>query len=160
MMKRFFSEGWRILPETSWVTLWAFLFLLGFQPLARAGQPIPKYQTSLIKDLSKKKSYEEFSCRDNVIVYFDWENLPNGQHKITAIWVNPDGEEENSFDINFTAGGKRISNWINLNFTNLEKKVGIFSSDTSRGRLNGKWQVKLFLDGEFLETKFFEIVCD
>ncbi len=111
-------------------------------------------------DIIYRKPVDTINCRKNVYLVFTWNDLGDGIHKATAIWYNPDGEQENEYDLKFVSSTKRARNWISLSFLNEQQKRELLLADIHKVRLNGEWKAKVFLDGDFIAEKKFNVECE
>jgi hypothetical protein len=119
---------------------------------------IPSYSAFLTDNLEDKKPKKEFSCMNRVYLYFSWLNI-TGTHEITAFWINPKGKQQNQINLKFIADKPKVENWVALEFNNLFTERYPLVPDISAAKFVGKWQVKILLDGNLLETKSFQVNC-
>ena len=137
----------------------AVFWVMGFCAVAWAGTARPNYSAVLAKDSFFPKAVTQFTCKDTVYLQFQWQGLEEGDHSLMALWFNPQGENVDEFRQSFIAvKGGNVQNWVALKFTNIHKKNGIFGFGESP--LVGRWTVKYFLDGDFLDEKTFTVACD
>ena len=83
----------------------------------------------------------------------------HGNHRISALWFNPLGKQQDQIDFEFSTDQPKIENWVSLKFRDASDQTNPFLSDFFSPQLNGQWQVKVFLDGNFLDTLRFEVRC-
>jgi len=118
----------------------------------------PAYSAFLTDSLDEKKNKREFSCMNRIYLYFSWRNI-TGTHEITAFWINPKGRQQNQINLKFIADKPKVENWVVLEFNNLFSEKYPLVPDMSAAKFVGKWQVKILLDGNLLETKNFLVNC-
>jgi hypothetical protein len=118
----------------------------------------PSYSAFLTDSLEEKKDKKEFSCMNRIYLYFSWINI-TGTHEITAFWINPKGRQQNQINLKFIADKPKVENWVALEFNNLFNEKYPLVPDISATKFVGKWQVKILLDGNLLETKKFLVNC-
>ncbi len=118
----------------------------------------PAYSAFLTDSLEEKKPKREFSCMHRIYLYFSWRNI-TGTHEITAFWINPKGRQQNQINLKFIADKPKVENWVALEFNNLFNEKYPLVPDISAAKFVGKWQVKILLDGNLLETKRFLVNC-
>jgi len=131
-------------------------------PAARAQSdppagPQPAYAAVLVKDLMAMEPTTEFDCLNRVYIYITWYHVP-GRHRVTALWFNPQGKQQDAHDLDFE-GGKEVACWLALEFLNIQDERNPMLVNTAAARFHGQWQVKLFLDGKKLETQTFLVSC-
>jgi hypothetical protein len=118
----------------------------------------PAYSAFLTDSLDEKKDKREFSCMNRIYLYFSWRNI-SGTHEITALWINPKGRQQNQINLKFIVDKPKVENWVALDFNNLFSEKYPLVPDMSAAKFVGRWQVKILLDGNLLETKKFLINC-
>lgn len=118
----------------------------------------PSYSAFLTDNFEEKKAKKEFSCMNRIYLYFSWINI-TGTHEITAFWINPKGRQQNQINLKFIADKPKVENWVALEFNNLFNKKYPLVPDIRATKFVGKWQVKILLDGNLLETKTFLVNC-
>lgn len=118
----------------------------------------PAYSAFLTDSLEEKKAKKEFNCMNRIYLYFSWRNI-TGTHEITAFWINPKGRQQNQINLKFIADKPKVENWVALEFNNLFNEKYPLVPDISATKFVGKWQVKILLDGNLLETKNFLVNC-
>jgi hypothetical protein len=118
----------------------------------------PAYSAFLTDSLDEKKTKREFSCMNRIYLYFSWRNI-TGTHEITAFWINPKGRQQNQINLKFIADKPKVENWVALEFNNLFSEKYPLVPDMSAAKFVGRWQVKILLDGNLLETKKFLVNC-
>ncbi|GEM_PF-3213379 len=119
---------------------------------------VPAYSAFLTDNLDDKKPKKNFNCMNRVYLYFSWMNI-TGTHEITAFWINPKGKQQNQINLKFIANKPKVENWVALEFNNLFNERYPLVPDISAAKFVGKWQVKILLDGNLLETKNFQVNC-
>jgi len=118
----------------------------------------PSYTAVLTKTLKEKQSAVTFHCREKVFLAFTWLGL-RGKHRVTALWFNPRGRQQDQIDLEFLAERPKVENWVALTFHDAPGSDNPFLPDIFSAHLNGDWQVKILLDGNFLETLAFRVHC-
>lgn len=143
----------------------AFLALSLFLAAVSLGQAeeaqiitVPSYAVLLTDDVGHKAPAREFNCLRRVYVYFTWYKL-SGLHQVTALWFNPMGRQQDQADLKFVADKPRVENWMALEFRNIFNEKYPLVPDLSTAKLIGKWEVKILLDGNYLETLTFNVNC-
>ena len=119
---------------------------------------VPSYAILLTEDLDKKKPIKIFSCKNRVYLYFTWFLL-EGQHDINAVWINPQGKEENQIQLKFRSKEPKTHNWVALEFKNVFDQINALTPSFKAVKLSGKWKVRILLDGHLLETLDFFVHC-
>lgn len=119
--------------------------------------PVPSYSAVLIKNLAELEAVKEFDCLGRVTIYLTWYNVP-GTHRVTALWFNPQGEQQDAHDLDFE-GGREVTGWLALEFLNITSAGNPMGVNSAATKFNGQWKVKLLLDGRELETKTFKVKC-
>lgn len=139
----------------------ALMLLPGF-PVSTWGQDpaptVPSYTAVLTKTLKEKQPATTFHCRDKVFLAFTWLGL-RGRHQVTALWFNPQGRQQDQIDLEFLAERPKVENWVALAFRDTPGPEIPFLPDVFFTNLSGDWQVKILLDGNFLETQEFRVHC-
>ena len=101
---------------------------------------------------------KDFSCANRVYLYFTWYLLED-IHEVTAFWVGPHGKEENQVRLKFVAKKPKTNNWVALEFKNIFNDKNPITPSLKASKMNGKWKVRVLLDGNLLETRHFNIHC-
>ena len=133
-------------------------FFMPTRAQIQAQTTLPSYIAVLTKDIKKKQPNVKFHCREKVFLAFAWLGL-HGNHRISALWFNPLGKQQDQIDFEFSTDQPKIENWVSLKFRDASDQTNPFLSDFFSPQLNGQWQVKVFLDGNFLDTLRFEVRC-
>ena len=128
----------------------------GAQPEAETPQA-PAYGAVLVKDLAGREPTREFDCLSRVYLYVTWYRV-YGPHRVTALWYNPQGKQEDAHDLDFE-GGEEVSCWLALEFINVQNERNPMMVNTAAARFHGNWKVKLLLDGQEVETLPFSVSC-
>ena len=143
----------------------AFLALSFFLAAVSLGQAeeaqiitVPSYAVLLTDDIDRKAPTREFNCLRRVYIYFTWYKL-SGLHQVTALWFNPMGRQQDQSDLKFVADKPKVESWMALEFRNIFNEKYPLVPDLSTTKLIGKWEVKIFLDGNYLETLDFNVNC-
>ncbi len=121
-----------------------------------ASEP-PAYSAILLNNLAEMIPVTEFDCHNRVYIYITWYRVP-GNHRVTALWFNPKGEQEDAHDLDFE-GGDEVACWLALEFLNVHTASSMMDVNPAATRFNGTWRVKLLLDGQPLETQGFNVKC-
>lgn len=133
--------------------------LVCFLAASPAHAEVPSYTTIFVTDPTRPIPTEEFDCAQNVYAYFIWQGL-KGMHQLTVLWINPKGRQQDDIDLKFMALTGKTENWVALKFLNSRKERNPLLLDSTSSNLVGTWAVKIFLDGNSLEEKKFNIRCD
>ena len=102
-----------------------------------------------------------FSLKDKIVVRNKLKNLPKGNYTFHADWYNAFGRLQDTCRHEFTAPQeilKVIDSQLEIRKASPLKKL--FSASESTGyniKFYGKWQVKLYLNGEEIACKEFEV---
>ncbi|MBI4384212.1 MAG: hypothetical protein HY579_09290 [Nitrospinae bacterium] len=128
--------------------------------LALAGETeAPSYTAVLADSPARKTPVLEFDCNHDVYVLFTWHGL-SGLHKITALWFNPSEKQESQIDLKFIASEGKTENWVALKLLDLKRERNPVLPSLASSKFIGKWETRIYLDGNFLEKKKFEVSCD
>jgi hypothetical protein len=107
-----------------------------------------------------------FPCKDRVYAQatFPADAAP-GPHKLAALWVRPDGtvQEHTKLDVALPAAGPKTATlWLQFE----EKRKSIFDEFVFGGDygadaspFQGRWTVKVLLDGKKVGEARFEVSC-
>ncbi|QPJ60805.1 MAG: hypothetical protein G3M70_02440 [Candidatus Nitronauta litoralis] len=117
----------------------------------------PAYSAILLNNLAEMVPVTEFDCHNRVYIYITWYRVP-GTHRVTALWFNPQGKQEDAHDLDFE-GGEEVACWLALEFLNVHTASSMMDVNPAATRFNGTWRVKLLLDGQPLETQGFNVKC-
>ena len=118
----------------------------------------PSYTVVLTKDLRKKQPTLKFHCRDKVFLSFAWLGL-QGKHKLSALWFDTNGKQQDQIDLEFLTDRPKVENWVALKFRDAPDLRNPLLPNFFSTNVIGDWQVKVLLDGNFLETLKFEVQC-
>ncbi|MBI4388885.1 MAG: hypothetical protein HY580_01785 [Nitrospinae bacterium] len=138
-----------------------FCFLLapnGRSAIAATAQ-VPSYTAVLADGPARKTPVMEFDCHQDVYVFFTWYGL-SGLHQITALWYNPGEKQESQIDLKFIAAEGKTENWVALKLLDLKREKNPVLPSLASSKFIGKWETRIYLDGNFLEKKNFEVRCD
>jgi len=157
---RGFAGNRNIRTKSALVLTALVLTVLSGLPIAVWGEarPVPSYTATLTKELKNKRPATVFHCRDKVFLAFTWLGL-RGRHKVTALWFNPRGRQQDHIDLEFIAEQPKVENWVALTFRDESGPTIPFLPDLFSSNLSGDWRVKILLDGNFLETLPFRVHC-
>lgn len=112
---------------------------------------VPSYKAQLITDMIEQKPTRRFHCNNRVNLMITWYKV-YGPHRITALWINPAGQQQESTELNFIGRDEETDCWLALEFLNVNNGNG-------RKAFNGRWQVQILLDSRPLETQEFDVDC-
>ncbi|MBC8248001.1 MAG: hypothetical protein H8E81_10480 [Deltaproteobacteria bacterium] len=103
----------------------------------------------------------QFSALDRIVIQVKFKGLQKGSYTFQADWYNPSGEFQDTSSAYFTI--QKTSNVVSESELELMKAGSLrrmFSTSETLGyhiKFYGVWKVKLFLNGEKLIIKEFEI---
>lgn len=77
-----------------------------------------------------------------------------------AFWINPHGKQQEVSRHSFTEGEDyAVWLWLELHPTTGGKLIGSIDPSAGMGEFIGKWQVRLYLDGELIAQQVFFVAC-
>lgn len=144
---------------TSKLIFIALILLFALNGTASAERKDINYKVILTNSLQETVQVREFKCEDRIFLYFTWFDLKGDSHSLNAYWYKPGGKLQETTEYNFPKEHKREFNtWLWLELKKGKERGFIVPG---RGWTNfiGKWNVEVFLDGEFLERKQFMVMC-
>jgi hypothetical protein len=103
----------------------------------------------------------QFSPQDKIAVRIKIKNLPKGSYTFHADWYNAFGDLQDKSRCRFTVrkqSNKVLESSLEIREASPLKKL--FSASEGTGyhiKFYGKWQVKLFLNGEEIACKAFDV---
>ena len=115
----------------------------------------------MFKNQDGRQPAEVFSPQDEIIVHVKFVQLPKGDYTFQAEWYNSFGEMQDSSTYHFslqTPSNYAVESWLEINRAGFLKRL--FSASETTGysvKFYGKWQVKLYLNGEEVASKMFEV---
>jgi hypothetical protein len=102
-----------------------------------------------------------FSPQDKIVVRVKLKQIPEGSYTFHADWYNAKGDlqEKNSYQFSTqTETNKMIESSLEIKKASPLKRL--FSASEATGyniKFYGKWEVKLYLNGEKIACKEFEV---
>lgn len=120
------------------------------------------YLTADAKDeVPQDSPADSFDCRSKIYIVFEGTLLRKGRHTLEAIWKNPNGKKQEHTAYQFEAAKEKenIWLWIELHPSFGGKLFGAIGHSLGVENFIGRWIVKLYLDGNFLEKKTFYVIC-
>ena len=115
----------------------------------------------MYKNLNGRQPAEVFSPHEEIIVHVKFIQLPKGDYTFQADWFNSYGELQESSSFSFSLEKPSIyavESWLEMKRAGFFKRL--FSASETTGfnvKFYGRWEVKLFLNGEEVASKFFEV---
>jgi len=100
-----------------------------------------------------------FDCRDKIYVYVRWEGLKDGAHSLEAFWYNPKHKTQEHTVYKFHAPTEATWVWLELKGGKGSTLFKSFDPEVGYDQFIGPWNVELYLDGKYLTTKPFMVVC-
>jgi len=119
---------------------------------------VPSYTLKLVKKLVDPQAASEFDCRERVYLMTTWFQV-YGKHRITARWFNPEGTLQDQGHLDFVGEQKETDGWLALEFLNVKDQTTSTHLNAEVAKFYGKWKVRVFLDGKFLEEREFFVRC-
>jgi hypothetical protein len=136
-----------------------FLFVFSFCPNVFCEEREPAFEVYLTDQLEQGNEKNSFSCGDPIIGKFRWLNLTSGKHSLEAFWYNPKKELQETTIHEFEFSEKQIvDSWVRLKLQRGKSK-SFFFPETGWEEFLGDWKLEIFLDGNFLKTKKFNVIC-
>jgi hypothetical protein len=111
------------------------------------------------KDLSDKQPVEVFDCREKVYIYIVWDSLSAAEHEIEAYWFNPQGKQQEFTSYKFNAPVKDTWLWLELSGGGGSKFFKAINHRIGYENFIGRWEVRIYLDADYLKTINFSISC-
>jgi len=100
-----------------------------------------------------------FDCRDRIFVYVNWKGLQGGEHSLEAYWYKPGNKTQDHTVYKFNAPMAATWLWIELKGGRGSKLFKSLDHGAGFEEFVGQWNVKVNLDGEYLSTQYFMVVC-
>ena len=139
------------------IILFSFILLLISNSASSGQTKSINYKAILTNNLSKITHLKEFKCEDKIILYFSWLDL-KGNHFLKAYWYKPGGKLQETTEHKFNSVNKKLNTWLWLKL-NKGKNRGFIVPESGGSDFIGEWFIEIFLDGEFLEKKRFQVIC-
>ena len=119
------------------------------------------YDVFMYKNEDRSAPTTDFSAADRIIVRIILKNLPKGAYTFHADWYNASGNLQDTSRYRFTIR-KTTAEIIEsqLEITEASPLRRLFSASEATGyhiKFYGKWQVKLYLNGEKIGGKHFNV---
>jgi len=124
-----------------------------------------KHNVFLTKDVNdgvpQNKPTTDFGCSDQIFAVMELRDLPQGKHKLDAIWRDPSGRDREHTKYPFQAVRKleRIWVWLKLHQSPEAAMVTFVNPSAGMDEFIGRWKLTLTLDGKPLAVKEFKVVC-
>ena len=102
-----------------------------------------------------------FSPHDKIVVHIEFVRLPRGEYTFQADWYNAFGELQDSSRHTFSLqepSDYAVESWLKI--TRAGFLTRLFSASETTGysvKFYGKWRVRLFLNGEEVAGRYFEV---
>lgn len=141
------------------IFFWFLIILCSSAEPAHAVGNSPTYTAAFVIDPTHPTPTLEFDCTQNVYAYFTWSKLKD-LHQLTVLWINPKGKQQNKIDLKFVGSAEKTINWVALKFLDLRKERNPLLPDITPSDFTGRWVAQIFLDGNFLEGKSFNVQCN
>ena len=154
--RRFLKTG--LMPVIA-MAFWAMAVL----PLSMAGQ----VSESIRPDVFMYRNEEShtpaslFSLQDKIVVRIKFKKIPEGSYTFYADWYNAKGDlqEKNSYRFSTQKETNKVIE-SSLEIKKASPLKRLFSASEATGyniKFYGKWEVKLYLNGEKIACKEFEV---
>ena len=138
--------------------------LIGLAPIFPVWGESPEnidYDAFMYKNEATKIPSTDFSTDDKIIVQIIFKNLPKGDYIFHADWHNAMGDLQETSRYRFMIQ-KKTDEIIEaqLKITKASPLRRLFSASEATGyhlKFYGKWQVKLYLNGEEIIRKHFSV---
>lgn len=119
------------------------------------------YRAFMYKGGAAGRPTTVFSPEDRVVLYIQFRDLPAGEYSFQADWHNPFGELQDSSRHAFALqAASDYAVEASLEMTRAGFLTRLFSASETTGyhvKFYGKWQVRLFLNGEEVADRSFEV---
>lgn len=103
---------------------------------------------SVVGNLPRDIAYT-FNTDESIFAYLYLDCIDNGQHKVDFYWYKGDSLKESCRrKINVRNGAYNVWSWLKLNEAEALYDTGFV----------GEWKVKVYIDNEFLEEKYFSVI--
>jgi hypothetical protein len=162
-MKRLFTfvyllVGCRLL-KTGLLPLTAMAALL--LPISGQASESMERDVSMYRNEDRRRPVSLFSPKDKIVVRIKLKKIPKGFHTFYADWYNANGDlqEKNSYRFSTSKETNKIIE-SSLEIKKASPLKRLFSASEATGyniKFYGKWQVKLYLNGEKIAYKEFEV---
>ena len=119
------------------------------------------YDVFMYKNKDVQDHTVQFSPKDEIVVRIRLEDLPKGVYTFHADWYNAAGELQDASAYRFTTtqtADRGLESHLEIRKASPLKKL--FSASEATGyhiKFYGKWQVKLYLNGEEIACTEFEV---
>lgn len=124
-----------------------------------AASTVEAHTITTVKDLSDKQIVEVFDCREKIYIYIVWDTLNKGEHTVESYWFNPRGEQQEFTSYTFKAPVKDTWLWLELSGDGGSKFFKAINHRVGYEKFIGNWVVRIYLDGKYLESIDFKILC-
>ena len=141
------------------------LLLSAFHVQALSAEPAFRiYLTaSAENEIPLGEDQRHFDCSDTIYAVVEVNGLRQGKHQLEAVWRDPDGRkvETTRYSFHATGGHSRIWSWLRLHGPEgIAGAIGrAFDPSLGMEAFIGEWTVQLFIDGDPVASKKFEILC-
>lgn len=126
-----------------------------------AGKESIEAEVCLYKNSAPSTPTVRFSPGDTIVLRVGFKNLPAGDYTFHADWYNAKGELQETSRYAFTLkdkGKEILETQLNLiKASPLRRLVSASEATGYHMKFFGKWQVKLYLNGEEITHKHFTI---
>jgi hypothetical protein len=155
----FSSANEKVLAKSVFFAVIVF-YLLVLPSVGNAAGRID-YKLFMYKSGEVGKPTALFEPNDKVVVYIKFLNLLKGEYVFHADWHNPLGELQDSSKYSFAVHeDSDYAVEASLTMSKAGLLTRLFSASETTGysiKFYGKWQVKLFLNGDEVAGKSFEV---
>lgn len=137
----------------------AALVLMTLGGAAKA-DPSINAELSASSGLEAGEHGSRFGCNDKIFAAIDVLDLPAGDHRLEADWIDPTGKTREHIDYPFSgSGATRITIWLKLHPPKGSTLFGFFNPSMGMEDFIGIWQLKLRLNKDTNFATQFEVVC-
>ena len=140
---------------------WIVLVLCCLVSPAKAVTSLDAFVTSSIENgVPVRSSSDEFSCADKIFSVIDIQGLSNGEHTLTADWIDPSGNRREQTTYSFhRAGSIRITVWLKLHPPRGATLLSALNPAWGMDEFIGRWEIRISVDKSPVTQKWFSVLC-
>jgi len=160
MIHDWFSSVNKHVPFNGLLSALIVVYLVLLPSVGRTTDQI-NYRIFMYKNNEVAQPTTLFSPHDKIVVYIKFFNLPGGEYTFHADWYNSFGELQDSSNYSFALPGAAdhaVESSMGMSKAGFLTRLFSVSETTGYSvKFYGKWQVKLFLNGDEVAGKSFEV---
>ena len=120
------------------------------------------YLTNQAKDgVPLNRPGDNFGCSDTIYAVIELKDVSPEKHELEAFWRDPAGKDRERTRYPFWVRRDRERIWVWLKLHSPPESALVQWANPSAGmeEFIGEWEIRLFIDGQQIERKKFEVIC-